>query len=171
MRVIAAFVSTILQRKLIWYRRKQQIKCSDLCLNEVVVYRQLKKTVFKKIQANFESRCLLYHIGRKKHFSEKDIADIIKFVTKFMHNDKQSSTFEQARAKKWEAMKVKTTLGFLPDENFFCQHLLCANYRTKMTLNLHQLLMIHNTVVTRLMDNISFQCVILKLHVQILIKL
>ena len=132
MRVIAAFVSTILQRKLIWYRRKQQIKCSDLCLNEVVVYRQLKKTVFKKIQANFESRCLLYHIGRKKHFSEKDIADITKFVTKFMHNDKQSSTFEQARAKKWEAMKVKTTLGFLPDENFFCQHLLCANYRTKM---------------------------------------
>ena len=98
--VIAAYVSTIWPEKLIFYRTKQQIKCSDLCLNEVAniltgfhnftgtngagFYRQSKKTVFKKIQANTESRRLLYRIGRKKkHLNEKDIAEIIKFVTKF----------------------------------------------------------------------------------------
>ena len=34
--VISAYVSTILQKKLIWYRQKEQIKCSYLYLNEVV---------------------------------------------------------------------------------------------------------------------------------------
>lgn len=52
---------------------------------------QSKKTVFKIIQANSESRRLLYHIRRKKHLSEKDIADVTKFLTKFLYNDKQSS--------------------------------------------------------------------------------
>ena len=34
---IAAYVSTILQKQLIWYRREQQVKCSDPCLNEVAI--------------------------------------------------------------------------------------------------------------------------------------
>ena len=81
--IIAAYVSTTLQKK-IWYRRKQQINCSDLYPNEVAnvligfhaltgadaasgFYRQSKKTVLKKIQANSESRPLLRPIGRKKN--------------------------------------------------------------------------------------------------------
>ena len=111
---------------------------------------QSKKTVFKIIQANSESRRLLYHIRRKKHLSEKDIADVTKFLTKFLYNDKQSSTLAQARAKKWKVMKTKTTLGFPPDK-----------VPSRTTLNLRQLLKIHNTMVTLLMYNISFQCTIL----------
>ena len=82
--IIAAYVSTTLQKKIIWYRRKQQINCSDLYPNEVAnvligfhaltgadaasgFYRQSKKTVLKKIQANSESRPLLRPIGRKKN--------------------------------------------------------------------------------------------------------
>ena len=135
--VIAAYVSTILQKKSIWYRRKQQIKCSGLCLTEVAnmligshaltgadavsgFYRQSKKTVFKKIHAKSESRHLLYHIGRKKHLSEKDISDVTNFVTKLMHNDKQSSTLVQ---------------GLPPDEDSFHQHLLRANYQAKIWYN------------------------------------
>ena len=38
-------------------------------------------------------------------------------------------------------------------------------------LNLHQLLKIHNTIITLLMDNISFQLAILNLHVQMFCKI
>ena len=87
-------------------------------------YRQLKKTEFKKIKANSESMRLLYHIGKKIHLSEKDIADITKLATKFMYNDKQSLISASARAKKWKAMRTKTILGFPPDEDSFLQHFL-----------------------------------------------
>ena len=38
----------------------------------------------------------------------------------------------QARAKKWKAMKTKTTLGLTQDEDSFCQHLLLASYQAKI---------------------------------------
>ena len=97
-----------------------------------VFYHQSKKTMLKKIQANSESRCLLYYTGRKKHLSKNDIADITTFATKFMYNDKQSSTLAQARAKNWKAMKTKCYLGLPPDEDSFHQHLLCAYYQPKV---------------------------------------
>ena len=95
-------------------------------------YRKSKKTVFQKIQANSESRHLLYHIGGKKHLSEKDIADITKSMTKFTYNYKQSSTLVQARANKWKVMKTKTALGLTRDEDSFRQHLLWASYQAKI---------------------------------------
>ena len=107
--IIAAYVSTTLQKKMIWYGRKQQIKCSDFYPNKIAnvligfhaltgadaasgFYRQSKKTVLKKIQALASTNW-----KKRKHLSEKDILDITKFV----------------------AMKTKTTLELSLDEDSF----------------------------------------------------
>ena len=51
-------------------------------------HRQSKKSVFKKVNANSESRQLLYNIGRKEHLNEEDITNVTKFIIRFMYNDK-----------------------------------------------------------------------------------
>lgn len=98
---------------MIWYGWKQQIKCSDFYPNKIAnvligfhaltgadaacgFYRQSKKTVLKKIQANSEALAST-NWNKRKHLSEKDILDITKFA----------------------AMKTKTTLELSLDEDSF----------------------------------------------------
>ena len=58
-----------------------------------------------------------------------------EFTTKYVYKDKTSKTLAEARAKKWDVMKRKSTLRIPPDTDSYHLKVTSGNYQTFIMLN------------------------------------
>ena len=147
--VISAYASHKLEKDVVLYRRNKLIKCKSICSAEMAsvligfhaligvdvvsgFYGHSKKTIYTKIQKNLEGQQMLLNIRKNENVSQININSARKSVKKFMYSNKTIFNLAQARAKKWKQMKYKTTLRLSPDEDYFYQHILRANYQAKI---------------------------------------
>ena len=150
--VIASYASFQFDKELILYRKKQTISCKQLCSQEMSAiilslhaitgadavsgfYEHSKKAVYEKVKKIEEAQQLISNLGRNDTLYDEDIKKCSTFLINFMYADKSSRTIAEARAKKWRAMKNKTTLRLPPDEDSFIQHLHRANYQAWIWYN------------------------------------
>ena len=78
---------------------------------------------------------LLSGLGKSLPVTSQTKKDVEKFPTKYVYKDKTSKTLSEARAKKWDAMKRKSTLRIPPDTDSHHLKVTRGNYQTFIMLN------------------------------------
>ena len=69
-----------------------------------------KPSVFESAMKSQKGLKLLSGLGKSLPVTSQTKKDMEKFATKYVYKDKTSKTLTEARAKKWDAMKRKSTL-------------------------------------------------------------
>ena len=113
--VACAYVSKTIEGTLAIKRKKGVFDCQQLCsekMANVVIPLHIitgcdsissffgigKKTVWKRVEKSDEAQMLLSNLS---------LANIDKFIIKFVYNDKSSTTLGEMRYEKWRKMKTK----------------------------------------------------------------
>lgn len=71
-------------------------------------------------------------------FSWKVIDDRAIFTLRYIYNDKVSKSMGEARARKWNKMKKKSTLGLPPDRDAHDLKVKIGNYQAYIFLSYHK---------------------------------
>ena len=74
-----------------------------------------KKTVADRVRNSDEAKNLLTSCGASLHLTDEAIADMTKFVIKYVYNYKTSLTPSAARVKKWRSQKRKSLARMIAD--------------------------------------------------------
>ena len=84
-----------------------------------------------------DARNLLVSCGVSLELTDETIANMSKFVIKYVYNDTRSSTPSAARAAKWRHQKRKSLTRIIPDSDSLLHHFKRVNYITFIQKNFH----------------------------------
>ena len=147
--VLSAKVSHEVEGDLGIRRKKATFDCKKLCsaeVSKIIVplhchtgsdlssgfYGHGKASIMKQLQKSQGSTSLLTGVGHSLSISPNVQRNLELFTLRNIYNDKSSSNLAEARAKKWIAMKRKTTQRLPPDEDSHHLHAARVNYLTLM---------------------------------------
>ncbi len=94
-----------------------------------------KLSIFDSAMKLDDARQLLQGLGKSIPVTEETQKDMAQFTIKYIYKDKTNKTLAEARAKKWEAMKRKSTLRIPPDADSHCLKVTRGNYQAYIWLN------------------------------------
>ena len=120
--------------------------CKSLCSKEVAeiivplhihtgadaasgCYGHGKKSIFQSVVKSEEACELLTCLGKVILVTEATLETMALFTIKYVYGDKDSTTFDEARALKWNKMKEKSTQRILPDSESPNLKVKRANYQ------------------------------------------
>ena len=152
--VQAAYVSNKIPGCLLIKRKNTYIDAQSLCKQEMVdsiipvhiitgsdhtsgFYGIGKKAVVDKVVKSSDARNLLASCGASLELTDETIANMSKFVIKYVYNDTSSSTPSAARAAKWRCQKKKSLTRIIPDSDSLLHHFKRVNYITFIQKNFH----------------------------------
>ena len=98
-------------------------------------YGHSKQIIFDTAMKSEEAHRLMQGLGKKVPISPDIISNMEQFTIQYIYNDKESTTLAEARARKWVAMKNKSTLRVPPDTDSHAVKVTRANYQTYILLN------------------------------------
>ena len=150
--VLAAYVAHHVEGNLYLKWKGAIYDCKKLCCAEyadVIVpfhvhtcadavsgyYGHSKQTIFDTAMKSEETRRLMQGLGKKLPISPDIISNMEQFTIQYIYNGKESTTLAEARARKWVAMKNKSTLRIPPDTDSHAMKVTRANYQTYILLN------------------------------------
>ena len=96
-----------------------------------------KKVVADRVSKSAEARNLLVSCGASLDLTDEAIANMNKFVIKYVSNDKSSITPAAARATKWRCQKIKSITRMIPDPDSLLHHFKRVNYMAFIQKNFH----------------------------------
>ena len=76
-----------------------------------------KPSIFDTAMKSEEARKLLQGLGKRLPVTADMQDDMEQFTIRYIYNDKTGKRLAEARAKKWEVMKKKSTLRIPPDSD------------------------------------------------------
>ena len=82
-----------------------------------------------------EPQELLRGLEKRLPVTPQTVKDMEQFTIKYLYKDRTSKTLEEARAKKWEGMKRKSTLRIPPDRDSHNLKVTRTNYQAFIVLN------------------------------------
>ena len=102
-----------------------------------VFYGVGKKMVSDCVSKSAEARNLLISCDTSLNLTDKAIADMSKFVIKYVYNNKNSITSAAARAAKWRCQKIKSITRMIPDLESSLHQFKRVNYMIYIQKNFH----------------------------------
>ena len=94
-----------------------------------------KQSTFDNAKKCPEALELLEGLGASLPVTNQTLKDMELFTIRHIYKDKHSKTLAEARAKKWESMKRKSTLRIPPDIDSHTLKVTRANYQAYIMLN------------------------------------
>ena len=94
-----------------------------------------KPSVFESAMKSQKALKLLSGLGKSLPVTSQTEKDMEKFTIKYVYKDKTRKTLAEARTKKWDAMKRKSTLRIPPDTDSHHLKVTRGNYQTFIMLS------------------------------------
>ena len=150
--VLAAYVAHQIKGTLCIKRKRVIYDCKILCRSDVAdvivpfhihtgadavssFYGHGKPSIFDTAMKSEEACKLLQGLGKRLPVTADMQDDMEQFTIRYIYKDKTSKRLAEARAKKWEAMKKKSTLRIPPDSDSHNMKVTRANYQVFILLN------------------------------------
>lgn len=150
--VLASYVAHQIEGTLGLKRKKGIFNCASILAKEIAdiiipfhihtgadaissFYGHGKPSVFDTAMKSSEARELLKGLGKYLPVTLQTQKDLEQFTIKYVYKDRTSKTLAEARAKKWETMKRKSTLRIPPDTDSHNFKVTRANYQAFIMLN------------------------------------
>lgn len=150
--VLVSYVAHQIEGMLGLKRKKSIIDCATLLdkdISDIIIpfhihtgadaissfYGRGKPSVFDSTMKSEEARELLRGLGKCLPVTSQTLKQLEQYTIKYIYKDKSSKTLAEARAKKWEGMKRKSTLRIPPDTDSHNLKVTRANYQAFIMLN------------------------------------
>ena len=97
-----------------------------------------KKSVYAKGRCTEDARTLLASVGKKLSITREVLDNMSRFTIRYIYNDKVSKSLAEAKTKKWNAMKRKSTQRIPPDQESHDRNVTRVNYHVYTLRHYHE---------------------------------